>query len=379
MIAIHAPTTMSEFFCDFVIYRRLEPADERLPGLPELWPGLGWPAYRIPRKSEPDYARVVVEMLRCARRLEATGSELRRLIYIGDTRMNDGTAFANLCEAGGWEGQAFICAEKPSELPDVSVEERLCLANRWSALGDFLTHVQQTGIPLDAGTVAVVDMDKTTVGARGRNDKVIDNARVQAVHETVAGLLGDHFDAGAFRHAYDTLNEPAYHTFTGDNQDILAYLCLVISGGLVALEDLIAGFQSRQIASFDTFIRSMDDQRNALEAAGLLPIHRDVRNAWETGDPTPFKAFRYCEYETTARLFDPSPAEGPAETLLQERILITEEVRSAALHLKQCGVLVFGLSDKPDEASVPSEQQRSEGWQPLHRLQTHSAGERLTL
>jgi hypothetical protein len=38
-------------------------------------------------------------------------------------------------------------------------------------------------------------------------------------------------------------------------------------------------------------------------------------------------------------------------------------------------VLVFGLSDKPDEASVPSEAQASEGMRALHQLETLAVGE----
>jgi len=376
---IHGSTTMSEFFGDFVIYRRLEPCDARLPGLPDLWESLGWPAYRIPRKSEPAYADVVAEILRQARRLDAPGATIRRLIYIGDTRMNDGTAFINICEAGGWDGRSFIGAEKPAEAPAHTLEENFYLANRWAMLGDFVSHLAEIGFTLDEETVAVIDMDKTTVGARGRNDKVIDNARVQAVHETVAGALGDAFDADAFRLAYDTLNQTDYHPFTGDNQDILAYLCLVIGGKIIELDEMAAGINSGAIPYFDALIRRLDEQQSgALEEARLLSIHRDVLSAWDAGDPTPFKAFRYREFDTTTRHFDAAPPAGSLDDLLASRIMITEEVRATANYLKQQGVLIFGLSDKPDEASVPDVAAREAGRQPLHRCPTLAAGEKLS-
>jgi len=37
--------------------------------------------------------------------------------------------------------------------------------------------------------------------------------------------------------------------------------------------------------------------------------------------------------------------------------------------------LLFGVSDKPDEASVPSPEQAEEGMEPLHRLGTLAVGE----
>ncbi|NIO72376.1 MAG: hypothetical protein GTN71_25970, partial [Anaerolineae bacterium] len=41
---------------DSVVYRNLEPADERLRGLTEIWQEIGLSSYRIPRKLESDYA-----------------------------------------------------------------------------------------------------------------------------------------------------------------------------------------------------------------------------------------------------------------------------------------------------------------------------------
>jgi hypothetical protein len=36
--------------------------------------------------------------------------------------------------------------------------------------------------------------------------------------------------------------------------------------------------------------------------------------------------------------------------------------------------LLFGLSDKPDEASVPSEALASQGFRAIHRAETHAVG-----
>lgn len=380
MLHIFGPASMAELFGDFIVYRRLEPSDPRLPALEQLWKELGWPAYRIPRKAEPEYALVVARILEAARRLDAPQTRLKRLIFLGDTYMNDGNAFANLCAAGGWEGLAFIGADKPAEPPQWRVEGRVFLSNRWAGLAEFLEYARRQGFAFDEHLAVVIDMDKTLVGARGRNDKIIDQVRVQAVKDTVALALGEHFDHAAFQHAYDTLNQQVYHPFTQDNQDLLAYLCLIIGAGLYTLEEVLEGYQSGRIPSFDAFIHLVDGRREDLRTAGLLDLHQEVLSAWDAGDPTPFKAFRYREYELTAARYDPSPADGiPVEKLLQERILITQEVHQAALYLRRQGALIFGLSDKPDEASVPQPALAAQGWKALHHCPTLCVGEPLEI
>ena len=82
----------------------------------------------------------------------------------------------------------------------------LYLANRWAALADFDSFCRKLGFPLDEATAVVVDLDKTALGARGRNDHVIDRARVEAVRRTIKDLLGDDLSAREFRVAYDLLN-----------------------------------------------------------------------------------------------------------------------------------------------------------------------------
>jgi hypothetical protein len=61
--------------------------------------------------------------------------------------------------------------------------------------------------------------------------------------------------------------------------------------------------------------------------------------------------------------------------LLNQEILITEEVRQAALAWQRQGALLFGLSDKPDEAALPAAEQAALGYLPLHLAWTHAAGE----
>jgi len=371
---LHGLTSLNECLGDFVVYRNLVPADRRLPSLADLRPSLRLEPGEVPRKAQAAYGRVVAEMLRRARALTRPGAEIRRLVYIGDTRLNDGTAFQNLCAAGGWPGWAFIGRDEVSSPLRTGAEGRLFIANRWSALPRFVQFLQEAGFALDEGTAVVIDMDKTFVGARGRNDRVIDQARVEGVRRTVAGLLGPQFDEAAFRAAYNQLNKPAYHAFTADNQDYLAYICLILGAGLHDLDSVVGDLERGDVAHFRDFIARVQARRSKLAATGLLPVHDEVWRTFQAGDPTPFKAFRYNEYLTTvARFGDLRGA--TAQEVLARRITITQEVRAAALTLRQRGALIFGLSDKPDEASVPTPAQEKAGMKPLHRLETLAVGE----
>ena len=369
-------TSVHEFLGDRIVYRNLAPLDARLPSLAEVRRQVGLPEGVVPRKSAPLYARVIVHLLQQARALDAPGTPIERLVYLGDTRLNDGTAFANICRAGGWPGLAFIGSERdePRRVEIVEQEDGiLYLANRWAALSDLDAFCRQRGFALDERTAAVVDLDKTTLGARGRNDHVIDRARGEAVSRTVGELLGDSFDPGSFQAAYDRLNQPEFHPFTADNQDYLAYICLILGSGLVAIDSLLAEVHAGRLTTFEQFIAGVDERSEKL-ATDLRHIHRSVYARVQQGDPTPFKAFRYNEYHTTVGRMGRLGDGAPVVDLLDKEIVITQEVREAALAWKERGVLLFGLSDKPDEASVPPDDLAAQGYLPIHRAETHSVG-----
>jgi hypothetical protein len=408
---VYGRTSVHEFLGDFVVYRNLIPLDKRLPTLDDVrgsaTQAAGVPEGVTPRKSEPAYARVIVQLLRAARTIDAPQAALERLIYVGDTRMNDGTAFANIARAGGWPGMAFIASERsdpqPPEIIGIdSIPEQeegsgspgtIYLANRWAAITEgatghsFEALCRKRGFPIDEQTAIIVDLDKTALGARGRNDHVINQARVEAVRRTVGELLGDAFDEDAFQAAYDALNQSEFHPFTADNQDYLAYICLILGSGLYRLKPLlerVRGWSRRgrcsasstrdRMASFEQFIAEVDEQSDVLPGS-LREIHERIHRRVQMGDPTPFKAFRYNEYHATVERMGCLGDDAPAEELLASEIVITQEVREAALRWKGQGALLFGLSDKPDEASVPTEELADKGFRAIHRIETHAVGE----
>lgn len=377
MFTVFGRSSVSEFLGDRIVYRNLAPADPSLPSLNDLRVKLGLPQGLAPRKVEPDYARVIVSLLHAARRQDTPSVPIQGLVFIGDTRLLDGTAFENICQAGGWPGLAFIGSET-QEAPSAQIVPTpggptVYLANRWAALADFERYCAAQGMPIGETTAVVIDLDKTAIGARGRNGQTIDQARLRAVHVTVAGILGEAFDTAAFQRAYDLLNAPEFHPFTADNQDYLAYICLVLGSGLYKLEQVVADVRSGKLASFQQFIDGVEGRSGELPAA-LRTVHEGIYTNVQAGDPTPFKPFRRNEYLETVSRMGCLGDDIPVERLLREEIVITQEVRQIAFTWRQRGALLFGLSDKPDEASLPTPQLAAQGYLPIHRTETHVVG-----
>jgi len=369
-------TSVSEFLGDRVVYRNLVPFDPGLPSLKTLRGPLGLAPGITPRKSTIDYARVISEILKAAQRIDTPQIPIKRVIFIGDTLLNDSTAFKNICQAGGWPGLAFIGAQTGAPLQVVVNETStgtIMHANRWTALVNFEEFCKERAFPIESGTVVLLDLDKTTLGARGRNDQVINQARVEAAFQTVSGVLEDRFDPEAFLDTYDTFNQTQFHPFTTDNQDYLVYICLIVASGLYDSSTLVKSVEQGSPDSFDAFLLEVD-QNAAQLPLKIRTIHQDVFRRVQMGDPTPFKAFRQAEFLATADRMGKMEPGTPIEELLAKEIVITQEVRALMLKWREQGALLFGLSDKPDEASIPTPEMISQGYQPIHRIEASVVG-----
>jgi hypothetical protein len=189
----------------------------------------------------------------------------------------------------------------------------------------------------------------------------------------VSSFLGDDFDPLSFQTAYERLNQPEFHPFTTDNQDYLVYICLILGSGLIDLDSLVVEVKSGKLASFNQFLTNIDKRSDRLPS-NLERVHEDLFSLVSQGDPTPFKEFRFKEYQVTAAHMGNMNEATPVEELLSQVITITEEVRQAALSWRAQGALLFGLSDKPDEASIPTAELASQGYQPIHRIETDVVG-----
>ena len=370
-------SSLSELFGDFVIYRDLNAVDERLPRYAAAYAEMGLASPNPPRKQERAYAQALAWLLARGQDLTHPGQPLREIVYIGDTMLSDGGAFANLRDFTGWRGWCFIGAEKDEELA-ISEKNGLYQANRWSALAEFVSWLQgEQGAALDAGTVAIVDIDKTLLGARGRNDGSIDRARLAAIEATLAEAIGPSFDQPAFRRAYATLNVPKYHPFTADNQDNVAYICLMLSAGFTSLDALQADIAAGVLPDYRAFMAQVDAQRERLPAPALVALHDDIYGLVCAGDLTPFKAFRRREYRETVARMGHLPDDAPLARRLLEEICLTRETLDVSAWFKRRGCLMVALSDKPDEATAPAPGLAAADSLPLHRTATHIIGQSL--
>ncbi|MEN6479816.1 MAG: hypothetical protein ABFD20_09285 [Anaerolineales bacterium] len=355
--------TLADLFGDNVVYRNLEPQDARLAGLAAIWSTLGLESAAVPRKTTPEYARALQCFISQAQALRGL-PPLERLLFIGDTAMNDGTAARNLGRY--WPMRGFIGADRLREAPKVELDGDLMLANRWSALGEFARWMADEGYVGDERTALLIDLDKTSLGARGRNDRVIDAARVAAIQRTLSAALGDRFDEARFLAVYDPLNQPAYHPFTADNQDYLAYICLMVVAGIYDAERFWADLASGALTTLEQFSAACEAQRSTMS-----PALREAQDQLQAGlaahDPTPFKTFRRVEYRETVARMDVLPDDASVADVLANEIVITGEVVAFARQMQARGVLLFAISDKPDEASTPTPEDAAAGLQPLHR------------
>jgi hypothetical protein len=210
-------------------------------------------------------------------------------------------------------------------------------------------------------------MDKTMVGARGRNDKVIDNVRLEAAQMLLTQYLNLDVEDSLFIEIYSTLNKPLYHHFTKDNQDYLVYISLIIRAGLFNKDEIFKSALDKNY-SLDKFIIAVEKLQENLSTE-LHDLHSEFFYYYKLGDPTPFKEFRKSEYIATSRKFI-KPTSSKKQNILDSQIVITGEVYNFAIEAEKSSILVFGLSDKPDEASIPTKEQMSNGMLPLHQLST---------
>jgi hypothetical protein len=361
---------LADFLGDRVIYRNLSPCDPTLPTLADIWPELSSDMLRVPRKTEPIYGAAAYHFLQEAQARRGL-PPLKWLLFVGDSPLTDATSARHLGEYLPMRG--FIGQDKLTEEKRINLEGSLMFANRWQALTDFLEWARADSFAFNQQTALVLDLDKTSFGARGRNDKIIDQARVTALRQIVESVLGDTFNPLTLDQVYHHLYQSQYHPFTRDNQDYLAYITLMVLSQIYPAERLYTDLDNGRLTGIYQFV-ALCDARQPEMSAELLHVHREVTGYMSKNDPTPFKSFRVREYQATVALMDVLPDDAPQADILAHEITLTGEVVEFAEQLAAQGVLTFGLSDKPDEASIPSPEAATQGALPLHRIKMKMVG-----
>ena len=373
---VYGRASVRELLGDFIAYRSLNPLDLRLPRWGQIAQRMGAVGSTPPRKGDPGYGEAVSHILQAARSIDAAGVSIERFVYLGDTLRNDGRAFEAIHRETGWKGMAFIgcdSAEPPKAEILGTPDCLLVSANRWNALASFERRMQSEAFSIDARTAVVVDLDKTLWGARGRNDRVVDLARRCAASATVGHVLGAAYDAADFDRVYDRLNRPDCHAFTGDNQDHLVYVCAMLGAGLCSLDELLGRILLPPGWDFGQFL-GFAEQRIDRVSQAAASLHLFVRSAILNGDATPLKAFRRREFVETARRMGHLGEDVEIGVRLAEEIVITQEVYETADRWRKRGALLFGLSDKPEEACLPSSDAEARGLAPIHALSAYRVG-----
>ena len=376
MYANFGRACLADICDDWVIYRNLEPLDKRVPGLKHAFYDMELRSEQIPRKQDRDYAKAAVWFVNRIQQVRGVRTPIGELLFLGDTLFNDGQAFANMIDESGWRGACFIGAERLDQEPTIRIEqETIYIANRWSAVAEWVQSLKQQGFHLDANTAVIIDIDKTAIGAKGRNDKVIDRARLAGIYRTMDSVLGADFDQALYEQHYNELNRARYHLLTADNQDYLAYICMVLNTRLLSLDEVVREVDSKSLDNFEQFIRWVDSRMMINPAAGevLREVHEAVNGSVRIGDPTPFKRFRRQEFISTLEYMGNLDDDASVEELLSGEITLTEEVYELAQWFKARGSAILCLSDKPDEASMP-DRRSAATMVPLHRAETHRVG-----
>ncbi|PKO11830.1 MAG: hypothetical protein CVU39_27265 [Chloroflexi bacterium HGW-Chloroflexi-10] len=368
----HGCTSLATFLDDRVIYRNLDVQDPSLPSFHQLAATLSLPANRIPRTGEPAHALVVAELLKHAQELDHPGKALQNLVFVGNSQGNNSKTFANICQAGNWHGIAFLSNENTDFEPDIKSKYQQGLpiyrTNRWFLLEFFEAFCNQHAIHINEQTTVVLNLDKTCLGAFGRNDQAIDHARALAAVGTASSTLGTAIDVAKVIQAYQRFNLVDFYDFTGDNPDILAYLCLLVSAGVIEPETLVAQVRLGEWTSFQAYVEDIQTRFNSLPVS-IQPTHTEFFASLQNGAPLTFKAFRLLEYQLTSHFVQSAPDIVPDADTLSKILVITEEVRKFGLDCKTKGALLFGLSDTPDEAALPTPELAQKGYLPLHRAE----------
>ncbi len=366
-------TTLSEFLDDRIVYRDLQPIDPQYQGYNQCARTFGLDPANLPRKTDPSYAKVAVWIAEHMQE-RRSDTEIEELLFIGDTYATDGVSFEDMIGFARWRGACFICIEDLTASPGIIWDERqqVATANRWHLLGPWLQELSAR-FALDDRTAVIIDIDKTALGARGRNSKVINESRLDSLHQALESQLisTGKFSFAEFRLVYDAISRPEFVPLTGDNQDYIVYIGLMVTTGIMTLKE-VSGILAQKM-SFDHLVRWITTQAENKFSMQMRQLHEQYQMCARNGDCTPFKQFRRQEFLNTVQHMGHLPAGTSPEKRLAEELCITQEVRELSLFMRERGGLLMSLSDKPQEATTPHPRWHK-GMQPIHRVFTHAVG-----
>jgi len=373
----HGSVRITDLFGGRIILRRMKRLDT---GEVLLGASTGYV-----RKYQPAYAAAVSKHLR------RTLPDVNRLIYVGDTYKNDGTAIRNL-QSLGWDVKGFIC-EPALGLSRLWLND-VMYTNQWSDLAGFADHIQSDVGPR---TQALFDIDQTLWAPKGVHDKPLAKSRTRAMAKLVDDYVADESSDVAMRakarieELYSEISQVKYLPLTLDNEDFKATICVFLalnvvfdeyrleSGGREGGAAFFGEIGQLDVVDFVNFVRSnylpaylhheqggeasitrfiMETQATAQlhqyslygETNGVLVARvvehlRDILRETVGTSSIQYAAFRAKELEETLiRVSDEEGFEG--------RLVLNKPAWDFAIWLHGRRVHLLALSDRPDEATL---------------------------
>jgi hypothetical protein len=322
---------LNTIFEDNIVFRELNPINKALPQFEEIKQVLHLDT--LPRKKDILYAKVLSYIFKSMR-------DFKKILYIGDTLMSDGSVIRNLAQNREFQVAGIITREGEKE--KLESDGEILLNTRWQKLPDAVKILENSGFSIDKKTVLVIDIDKTAIGARGRNDGAIDRARMDAIFQIASDIFGS-IDRKNFFGIYSRVNRKDLFHITADNQDIVSIVSILVYGGAINFSQL------EELHNGEEVLRKCIKNTGGRLKDVTLSVYKNIKN----GNPTPFPMFRKAEFEKTIKRMDFLSDDVSVSDLLTKEITTTEEVFDCATRAKDRGGLVFGVSDKPALSTIP--------------------------
>jgi FMN phosphatase YigB (HAD superfamily) len=339
--------SVTDLFGPQIMLRDIEPRSPALDGIETFREEFGWDETYVPRKNEPEYGQALLRILGGA---DAAGPE--RIVYVGDTLLNDGGAIRSLQQHGP-RGRVwgFLCGATKTELERDVILDRVYFGSAWSSLAPFFDYSRADGLVLDSGTWVLFDLDQTVYAAKGRDDEPLVRARWDAIRDYLASIVPSYrFDPERAEALYREFDRDEYHPVTRDNLDYVVLLVLAAAAGLADATE-IRDYANSERPSIGTLADEL--RRRAAMRVGhedvdaVLNAVKAVSFNAARGDATPCKDFRRFECLAMAARMRGDIADGD-----QARILLNREVVDFISRLRQTPARLFAVSDRPIEAAV---------------------------
>jgi len=321
------------------------------------------------RKNDRIYAEIIKNFI------DESYGVASSFLYFGDTLDNDGAVIRHLQEMN-MPIFGFIC-EPRLNIGNVFING-VMHADAWHMAVKFLRIISERGISFNENMLAIFDIDQTLWAPKGLADTPISESRMDAIND-ILGSCFDDTEAGdrsrersrqIMASTYSLLGQLKYNLLTSDNEDFKAAVSIFLGLGLYHREkktDMHVFEQYRpdsdwelenilnyytKLGGIGTFIMDAFSEtyhgKKFCETHGIIydrvfEIVDVLMNNLRDGKPAPFEHFRSRELESTILR--------TKESDISQAITINKVMRDIGMALKQAGVKILALSDRPDEAT----------------------------